>query len=658
MQSLDSLPNTIKVNKPHYHICHYCFKYMTPHNSNINNHFKRKRKCPCLTLFSYDEAKDASTHKKFIFNIDTHKLTTDDLKFIGQNTFKETNVINEDYRTSIIDALKGSLPSQSISNVSAVDQSLQLTSLTNKPRHKRKNCTIDVSTLLNDDKEHLTKLLPESVIKECGFDHTMFTNFTDINTKGLLSLYSSLKHMTTTQIDKHSSQSMVPHKADLLEETKSRSEKSSVHTMMDDLSEKYKNVNMIDVIRDDAKGMNKEIVSSIIALMTKIQEESLETRTLYPQQVDLSLHDHKEDNQSDSTENDDDWAVSVRFDDHQSDDDASQEGKEKSDVSTNILLNPKDQAKNNESTLFYPQQQKEDPFKKEFYNEELNRYVCPLCNTSFTAKHNALKHMHNKKACEYAQKKDTVIEKYHTVAQMRATKASTTGESKTHNIQMIQNIGTIQNIGAINNIQNNSISNNTHNSLHVSLLRDFVHENFDITHINDSICEQRDFFLYPNFLRTIMENKCNQNIFFCGNEAIVYTDNEVSKMSSDKAGYIVMDKLSKSCSQLIQRQDEKTRCQFKHVEKYYYVVKGQYKHDTTYREYSIDYFEFFHTESGNMFRSRDKIHNSIRSILRPFNDLVRKNMESMLYDIEDLPRFDPSIEDYASTRMRNRDLKA
>ncbi len=188
-------------------------------------------------------------------------------------------------------------------------------------------------------------------------------------------------------------------------------------------------------------------------------------------------------------------------------------------------------------------------------------------------------------------------------------------------------------------------------------MKDFVHESYDLTHIKDSFYQRKDFFIYSNFLQAIMENKKNQNIFFSENEAIIYSDNELNKMSSDKAGYLVLDKLSQSFNQLMYKQDDESREFYAFVTKYYSVLKGQYKHDTIFKDYDIDEKRFVYTSNSALFRSRDKYMAKIMTTVNKFNDGARENMNLHIQDIKNIPTINPNIEDYASVRMRYRDLR-
>ena len=300
-----------------------------------------------------------------------------------------------------------------------------------------------------------------------------------------------------------------------------------------------------------------------------------------------------------------------------------------------------------------PAQIENEKFREKFFNKELNRFVCHDCGSSYTTKENFLKHISSKNRCKNKKLQQTIMN----ASEDNALKIFDR-ESKSNDQAKIF---VVQNIGCVNNIQNicNNVQNITNNSTNIAnqntmnlSLRDFIHENFDISHLNKEITNKDDFFLYPNFLKAVMENESNHNIFFTGKEAIVYTDNELNRMTSDKAGYMVMDKLSKSCSELIERQDEETRQKLDHVETYYRVSKGQYVNDTTYREYSVEHKRFLHTAADNMFRNRDKIHNKIISTLRPLNQIVRQKLMSSGLNIYDIPVFDPKIEYYSSVRCR------
>ena len=303
----------------------------------------------------------------------------------------------------------------------------------------------------------------------------------------------------------------------------------------------------------------------------------------------------------------------------------------------------------------------EEKFKKLYYHEEKDKYICDRCEKEYTTKRNLIKHLKNPKSCELKVQINQIMEESLKIAEIRREKERKEREAlEAHLVKggkdgqaSLQNFQNIQ-----NNIQNiNNNNNNTHHNTYNFAIKDFVHESYDLTHIKDSFYQQKDFFIYPNFLRMIMENKKNQNIFFANNEAIIYSDNELNKMSSDKAGYLVLDKLSQSFNQLMNKQDEEVRDFFAFITKYFNVLKGQYKHDTIFKDYDVDERRFVYTSNSGMFRSRDKYLSKIVSIINQNSNNVRQNLNIKGDEIKDIPLVNPSIEDFASARMRYRDLK-
>jgi hypothetical protein len=220
----------------------------------------------------------------------------------------------------------------------------------------------------------------------------------------------------------------------------------------------------------------------------------------------------------------------------------------------------------------------------------------------------------------------------------------------------------------INQVNNNMINNfntqnilnknsNTRNNTYNVSIKDFISDNYDISHIKNDFYQRKDFFLYPNFLRVIMENKKNQNILFVNGEAIIYTDNELNKMSSEKAGYLILDKLDQSFQELLYKQDDETRKYYSFITKYYYVIKGHYKHDTIFKDYDVNDRRFVYTASSNLFRSRDKYLTKMVGVLDFFHDSAKENMYINIDQIKNIHTLNPNIEDFASIKMRYRDLR-
>ncbi len=303
-----------------------------------------------------------------------------------------------------------------------------------------------------------------------------------------------------------------------------------------------------------------------------------------------------------------------------------------------------------------PQNKKMDEFDKLYYNHEKEKYVCDNCFSEYTSKQNIKKHLLNKKKCEFRKKIFDVMEISKQNSHLQSLKRMKEDEKFKQHLEegykIIQNINNTQNVNHTQNFNNNTLNNTYHLDL-----TDFVNERYDLSHIKDSFYQKKDFFIYPNFLRMIMENKKNQNIFFANNEAIIYTDNELNKMSSDKAGYLLLEKLSQSFQQLINQQDDRVRDYYSFVTKYYYVIKGHYKHDTIFKDYDVEEQKFTYTAQGNLFRSRDKYLSKMMTTVNHFSDDVRQNMNIKGDDVKNIPLINPNIEDYASIKMRYRDLR-
>ena len=292
-----------------------------------------------------------------------------------------------------------------------------------------------------------------------------------------------------------------------------------------------------------------------------------------------------------------------------------------------------------------------DMYTNIYQNVINNNYYCGNCNTEY-ANINSLRRHLISNACIKNQEASLIIKKNKEFCDKIIDKENKKQER--FNQQINYNNCNIQN--------NNNNNMDTHNSTYNLSIRDFVNDKYDLSHIKDDFYLQKDFFLYHNFLKAIMQNKNNQNIFFSNNnngigEAIIYTDNELNKMTSDKAGYMILEKLSQSFDEVCYKNDKDTENYFEFIKKYYHVVKGHYKHDTIGKEYDIDEKRFIYTANSRLFRSRDKYLNKMIKTLEPIKNNVRENMCISLDQINDIQMINPNIEDFSSVKMRYRDLK-
>jgi hypothetical protein len=596
-----------------------------------------------MSLMSYDEAREISIKKKFIFNIDITQLTTNDLQYIAQNSHNTVNIIDETYRKKIEFQLKERVDQNKETTNNFSDNMVchvgkdkgtsegesSLNELSSNKREedlfmeKQRTCVIDIGNLLNDD-DWLKPTEDVEPRSTASGDQSSVLAIEDYNpTKSTIS--ALLDSFKTERVS-------LPERDDKSEKLNQR---YSVHTLLALLNQRqYPMLDNVDtsgntLLKNDSSDLN-------LGVEVKVKEEDVlnystflaphrgveGSRDMFAAGGSLSSvsHEHIEEEKEGST--------SKQYHIEESEDGSKQHQKS-------------------------PIQIENEKFREKFFNKEMNRYVCNDCGSSYTSKQNFLIHLNNKSRCKNMRIQQSAMK-----AEEENSLANFVRQEK---FQHDGKVYVVQNIGCVNNIQNicNNVQNITNNSNSVAnqntmnlSLRDFISEDFDISHLNKEITEKNDFFLYPNFLKAIMENETNHNIFFTEKEAIVFSDNELNRMSSDKAGYIVMDKLSKSCSELIDKQDEETQKKLDHVGNYYRVSKGQFVNDTTYREYSVEKKAFCHTASENLFRNRDKIHNKIISTLRPYNQIVRGKLMKSGYNIHDIPLFDPKIEYYISVRCR------
>jgi hypothetical protein len=316
----------------------------------------------------------------------------------------------------------------------------------------------------------------------------------------------------------------------------------------------------------------------------------------------------------------------------------------------NILSRPQNQDHNknyyntnHECTQLQEYNKNEENINENDEITKIENNICPRCDQKFLNIYTLKRHLQNKEACEKRQKTNKIFEDV-----IKKTEMIKEKEIINHNINntFVDNSKNI-------NIQNNNNNSNSYNFQ----IKDFIHERYDISHIKDDYYAQKDFFLYHNFLKIIMENKKNQNIFFSNNEAIVYTDNELCKMNSDKAGYLILDKLNQSFQQLLYKQDDESKKYYEFISNYYRIILGHYKHDTIHKDYDVDERRFVYTANSNMFRSRDKYLMKMMSTLNAYKNSARENMFIELDEIKDIPMMNPNIEDFASVKMRYRDLK-
>ena len=79
------------------YVCHYCVEYNTSSLSDMIKHFKRKTKCKCSTINSYEESKILSKNK-YEFTFDTSNLTKNEYLYIITHYSEKYNTIHKNFK--------------------------------------------------------------------------------------------------------------------------------------------------------------------------------------------------------------------------------------------------------------------------------------------------------------------------------------------------------------------------------------------------------------------------------------------------------------------------------------------------------------------------------------------------------------------------------
>ena len=296
--------------------------------------------------------------------------------------------------------------------------------------------------------------------------------------------------------------------------------------------------------------------------------------------------------------------------------------------------------------------------------DNIKLFGCMKCNKKYKSKQSLVNHLKNKSICENNQLLNNMITTCN-------NKSLTEIVSESKNLQ--QNI-----VNSFNN-NNLSVQNNFNNAPTIKLdVNDFGRETYSYNHIPKSFIKQDNFYLYKNFLNKLLENKDNQNIYFMNydedikaenRKAIIYADEILYKINEDKAIFMMMEKLKNTMHSIllskkytncflenaneVEEENKKLEEKIAEIKKYYHVITGHFKHDTIFKDYDVEEKQFYNLAHKR--RSRDIYTLNIKDIVNehgtPISEISGHN------GIQQLHNFNPDIEDYASTRMRNKDLK-
>lgn len=272
-----------------------------------------------------------------------------------------------------------------------------------------------------------------------------------------------------------------------------------------------------------------------------------------------------------------------------------------------------------------------------------------MCFSKYTSKQSLEYHFEHTTQCEKRRKKlKSIAMNKETAVKVIAREAAETAQ---YNMYITNNI--------MNN--NNNITNNQNNTQNLKVeVRDFIQDRYDVSHIKPAYCEEnKDFFIYDKFLDMVLRNDQNHNIFFTDDHkfALVYTNNEFIKMNSDRAGFIVLDKLSNCIGEVVCVQNEDIQIQRPKIDRYYDVSKNQYKIDTICKVYDVDTHEFVNKGASKLFRNRDEKLRGIIGKVSKHTTQIKKTLQADGINIAAMKVHNPNIEDYVSTRNRYKELK-
>ncbi len=272
------------------------------------------------------------------------------------------------------------------------------------------------------------------------------------------------------------------------------------------------------------------------------------------------------------------------------------------------------------------------------YIDGMRRFMCPRCKTKYKRKENLYEHLGNTKNCDTKFKFN----------QLMLNKLKKKEEEEKILIQNQTN-----NQVNIQNIQNNN--NNTQNNNYNVKLRDFVEDAYVYKHIPRDYILQDDFYLYKNFLTMIMENDENKNIYFDGKYAYLYIDGSLKQVQNDKAGCLVLEKLSVAMRSYINSNPKSGKEEeYNHIHKYYSTIRNKYVADTLYKPYDLETNKFLYCETNNI-RTRDKCLSDITQVINVHKDKTKKIMEEKecnKYEVDS--NYQINIPFYESSRMRNK----
>ncbi len=286
--------------------------------------------------------------------------------------------------------------------------------------------------------------------------------------------------------------------------------------------------------------------------------------------------------------------------------------------------------------------------------EGIEKFKCIRCITIFNNEKSLLKHMENKKTCESRCKKRSLYQTYSTSLADQGSaggsrKSSSSDESKytgsistgSHttliNGTFIQNQ---QNIHNQQNINNNVVQNNQVNPRIQLELKNFLQSDFDYIHINNNEVFNDDFFRHKTFLSHILQNDVNKIIYFDRSFAYIHTNKQIIRVPKDKAGYILMNKLSSTMGSYLRSNSLIKQEDYDDIIKFYNVEERKYLNDTLYKEYDFKLHQHVPSTSQYMRTREHYLGEAIGAIVQ-----VQDRIKELFNQIVPIEERDESVVD-------------
>ena len=273
-----------------------------------------------------------------------------------------------------------------------------------------------------------------------------------------------------------------------------------------------------------------------------------------------------------------------------------------------------------------------DHMKPSFVTEDGKpKYQCNKCEMYFTRKDSYVRHMKSSKRCQ----QDQVF-----------TELNKSTKGQVNNYNSVYNIS--------NNVQNVQNNGHNHNKIEVKV-RDFFGDPFEYIHIPNELVHDKEFFLHQNFIQHVFENDVNKNIYFENKYAFIYTNKGLTRIPSDKAVYLILDKLDSAIGSYLRSNSLINPDDYEFVMRFYSVVTKKFLTDSIHRVYDAEKREFIPFETKNI-RTRDKFMSEVIQCLSKIKGRTKELLQLLINNSngEIDSNYKLSIPFFESTRTRNK----